>query len=390
MCGICAKSFSSFEAAQKHEDYHIKEVVMDLGWLCNPATNFLSSMHDPSSLENHSSSNHRMGSALDSQHQRDVRSAFAPSAPTTLAQSELRIKIPVSPPRPDVLTMSTRNLTSTRAALLDSGRNICSDRYPDVSIRESTSLGVMRYDPINDLQESVENHLLVPHGIRDYIVLADEALIDVCSKAQNLILTELEKEAEFELACYSKDKEYYDMLERREVERQRDGAYSRFRTEGKNIAQKVQNKFVDAYALMKEGKTRRTLSSVDHYKRKLKGDTDVQNVITNTKDTLYVNVIVKNSLRVVNHELERLARQRWEEKNAKTFGKGGPKKDTRSEEGIAQFERFKAAAQGNLVKLAGFALASDFTPRRIAVQLSNDLYRYVTVFTEFVLGDSWI
>ena len=60
---------------------------------------------------------------------------------------------------------------------------------------------------------------------------------------------------------------------------------------------------------MKEGKSRRLLASVDHYKRKFKGDTDIQNVITNTKDTLYANVVVKNSLRVVNHELELLARQ---------------------------------------------------------------------------------
>ena len=35
MCGVCAKSFSSLEAAEKHEDYHVKEVVEDLGWSLN-------------------------------------------------------------------------------------------------------------------------------------------------------------------------------------------------------------------------------------------------------------------------------------------------------------------------------------------------------------------
>ena len=45
------------------------------------------------------------------------------------------------------------------------------------------------------------------------------------------------------------------------------------------------------------------------------------------------------------------------------------------EDASERFQKFRAVAQGNLVKLAGFALASDFTPRRIAVQLSNDLYR---------------
>ena len=88
---------------------------------------------------------------------------------------------------------------------------------------------------------------------------------------------------------------------------------------------------------MKEGKSRRLLASVNHYKRKFKGDTDIQNVITNTKDTLYANVVVKNSLRVVNHELRVICQTTigLEGKNAKTHGKSGPKKDSRSEEGIA-------------------------------------------------------
>mmetsp|Transcript_7423 Transcript_7423/g.16779 ORF Transcript_7423/g.16779 Transcript_7423/m.16779 type:complete len:631 (+) Transcript_7423:983-2875(+) len=192
-------------------------------------------------------------------------------------------------------------------------------------------------------------------------------------KAEKLALSQLEQEAEFELECYSKDKHFYDKLEEREIERRRDGTYSRFRTEGKNLAQKIQNKFVDAYAVMKQGKSKKAMSTVDHYKRKLEGDSDVQNVIENTKRTLYVNVIVKNSFQVVSHELDRLARQRWEEHEQKEGSI-----DIRNEQGRAQFEKFKAAAQGQLVQLAGLALASDFTPRRIAVQLSNDLYRLLT------------
>ncbi len=165
------------------------------------------------------------------------------------------------------------------------------------------------------------------------------------------------------------------MLEQREISRQRDGAYSRFRTEGKNITEKVQNKFVDAYALMKEGKSKsKRMSSVDHYTRKHKGDSEFHNVINNTDKTLYVNVIVKNSIHVVSYELERLARQRWEEYKSNNEG---IMMDSRNKDSRVQFEKFKAAAQGNLVKLAGLTLASDFTPRRIAVQLSNDLYRSV-------------
>jgi hypothetical protein len=394
MCGICAKSFSSFEAAQKHEDYHIKEVVTDLGWACNPAASLLRNNQDAGSLNMPSLSNHRMNSALESSLPPSFRSAVTSSAPARLTPAP-DFNNSLASSRPDVLTMSKRNLTLSRSARFESARqNESTDRF--MSVREPANPGSMRYERINDIEESADYDLLVPHGMRDYIVLADEALIDVCSKAQKLILTPLEREAEFELACLSKDKEYYDMLEERETNRRRDGAYSRFRTEGKNIAEKVQNKFVDAYALMKEGKSKKTLATVDHYKRKLRGDADVHNVITNTKDTLYVNVIVKNSLQVVRHELERLAKQRWEEYKAKTNEEDdGTNKDNRNEESRAQFERFKAAAQGNLVKLAGFALASDFTPRRIAVQLSNDLYRYVIwsdfashIFVSFSFSDT--
>lgn len=83
---------------------------------------------------------------------------------------------------------------------------------------------------------------------------------------------------------------------------------------------------------------------------------------------MYVNVIVKNSVRVVDNELERMAQQRWEDLKESTIVK---------DEKTAQFERFRKFAHAHAVKLAGLALQSDFTPRRIAIQLSNDLYRYV-------------
>ncbi|KAG7365016.1 protein of unknown function DUF4782 containing protein [Nitzschia inconspicua] len=370
MCGICAKSFSSFDAAEKHEEYHIKEVVMDLGWVCNPAANLSQNCQDVRAWNLNSSSSRRL-SATEGSRQDVFQSAVTTCVPPN-PSSKTDFRNSVSSPRPDVLTMSKRNSAPPRKDPSHPHEDFL------LSKGEIPNPGSVRYERINDLEETAEYDLLLPHGMRDYIVLADEALIDVCGKAVKLILTPLEKEAEFELACYSKDKEYYDTLEEREIERRRDGAYSRFRTEGKNIAQKVQNKFVDAYALMKEGKSKKTSATVDHYTRKLKGDADFQNVITNTKETLYVNVVVKNSLQVVRHELERLARQRWEEYRAKTNEKEGINNDSRNEESRAQFERFKAAAQGNLVKLAGFALASDFTPRRIAVQLSNDLYRLLT------------
>lgn len=364
MCGVCAKSFSSFEAANRHEDYHIKEIVTDLGWARNSVLERESSLANINNLSSPLQSTSEGIVPLDQQQQQQQ----SDEQTSTVRSLTVHFSSPV-PIRPDVLAVSN----STR---LLSTRNIHHQSQissPEMKPVNNSTVDNAFFEPINESQELLTDHdVLVSHSIDDYVVLADEALTDVCLKAEKIALSQLEQEAEFELECYSKDKHYYDMLEQREIERQKEGSYSRFRTEGKNIAEKIQNKFVDAYAVMKQGKSQKTMASVDHYKRKLDGDMDVRNDISNTKNTLYVNVIVKNSIQVVSHELDRLARQRWEEHKK---NEGGT--DIRNDESRTQFEKFKAAAQGQLVQLAGLALASDFTPRRIAVQLSNDLYRYV-------------
>ena len=363
MCGVCAKSFSSFEAANRHEDYHIKEIVTDLGWARNSVLERESSLANINNLSSPLQSTSEGIVPLDQQQQQQ-----SDEQTSTVRSLTVHFSSPV-PIRPDVLAVSK----STR---LLSTRNIHHQSQissPEMKPVNNSTVDNAFFEPINESQELLtDRDVLVSHSIDDYVVLADEALTDVCLKAEKIALSQLEQEAEFELECYSKDKHYYDMLEQREIERQKEGSYSRFRTEGKNIAEKIQNKFVDAYAVMKQGKSQKTMASVDHYKRKLDGDMDVRNDISNTKNTLYVNVIVKNSIQVVSHELDRLARQRWEEHKK---NEGGT--DIRNDESRTQFEKFKAAAQGQLVQLAGLALASDFTPRRIAVQLSNDLYRYV-------------
>ena len=67
-------------------------------------------------------------------------------------------------------------------------------------------------------------------------------------------------------------------------------------------------------------------------------------------------------MQVVNNELERMARGWWQ--------------DNKNERGRDfQFEWIRAVTQQKVIQLAGLALASDFTPRKVAVQLSNDLYR---------------
>jgi hypothetical protein len=71
-------------------------------------------------------------------------------------------------------------------------------------------------------------------------------------------------------------------------------------------------------------------------------------LMKHTGSTIYVNVMVKNSVEVVRHELERLAKQRWDVSSSQ-------------DESLTRFERFRVYTQMNIVKLAGIALASDFT-----------------------------
>ena len=367
MCGVCAKSFASLEAAEKHEDYHIKEVVMDLGWVADN--------HNASSLSS-------------------FPTAAIAAAPETPRRPKIKAKAAVfheTPgsslqPQPDVLRKSLQKMPTARVSFrtitptIQREQGFGADSFPSLdlpTLGEEVPARIPKIQPpiLKSKKERPrrisaieEDDLLVPYGMREYVVLADEALLDVCNKAEPLILTQSEIEAEVELEWLAKDKAYYQLLARRALERQRDGAYSRFRTEGKTIVNKVQNKFVDAYQLMKEGQTKRN-ATPDHYNRKSKGDTEGQHLVDHSKNTLYVNVIVKNSIQVVSHELERLARQRWVENEQNNQIKYD------ETTGTERFRKFRAAAQGNLVKLAGLALASDFTPRRIAVQLSNDLYR---------------
>ncbi|VEU33531.1 unnamed protein product [Pseudo-nitzschia multistriata] len=350
MCGVTGKRFSSYEAASEHEDYHIREIVAELGWAQNGLEHDNSFGRADRDSEVFQTARENFASFEGSQREHlqldEDFKTYEQASKASVANSGAS----PAPARPDFLAVSSRNLNHQFAL-------------------SSSEIGP---PPIG--HRGILSNKNNPYQSDDFVVLADEALTDVCKKAEKLVLSQLEQEAEFELESYSKDKYYYDMLEQREIERQRDGAYSRFRTEGKNLAEKIQNKFVDAYAIMKKGKSKKATSAVDHYKRKIESDSDVKQKIENTKQTLYVNVIVKNSIQVVSHELDRLARQRWEEHKQKE----GKLNDIRNDESRAQFEKFKARAQGQLVQLAGLALASDFTPRRIAVQLSNDLYRLLT------------
>ena len=44
MCGVCGQTFSSFDAAERHEQYHIQEIVSDLGWNYGTALDSISNV----------------------------------------------------------------------------------------------------------------------------------------------------------------------------------------------------------------------------------------------------------------------------------------------------------------------------------------------------------
>eukprot|EP00980_Cylindrotheca_fusiformis_P005098 scaffold1083_cov114-Cylindrotheca_fusiformis.AAC.2 len=349
MCGVCARCFSSFEAAERHENYHVKEVLVDLGWGSEISDNAsIFSNNSPPAGRPSRTPDRRQGA----------------STPTNTNTQ----------PRPDILRMSSPLQPSNRANVQPYTPTIQRKKLPTFR-RDSDESDSNNEDPADEFKlatsalatphvtppglRNVNNHRLIDNIDDDsaaLLFLSDEALVDVCQKAELMgLLTEDENDAEFEIECLAEEKAYYDLLLKRAVQRKQDKTY-RFRREGSSAISKVQNKFVDAYQLMKQGKSKRGSTTLDYYTRKLKGNSEQGLVIDHSKNTLYVNVMVKNSIRVVRHELERLAKRRWE----------ASQKSENEETDIERkrFQKFRAAAQGNLVKLAGYALAADFTPRR--------------------------
>jgi hypothetical protein len=345
MCGVCAQGFTSFEAAELHENYHIKEIVMDLGWTVdNNFSNFVDDLEDLKIPER--------------------RQEQQPPPPPPKRQISFHTESPLrTKPRPDILRMSSPAAPSKRVNVQPytptlqrkkskNPRRHSIDSLYAIEENEEFKLTTSLPDPKDIVRHDARNDETIP------LLLSDEALVDVCSKAECLILSAAEMEAEKELEWLAKDKAYYDLLSKRALQRNRDRTNTyRFRREGTSALATIQNKVADAYQLMKEGKGNGKSTTLDYYNRKMKGNSEERLIIDHTRRTLYINVMVKNSIRVVRHELERLAKKRWEDSQL------AGKEETDIQRN--QFQKFRAVAQDNLVKLAGYALASDFTPRRV-------------------------
>jgi hypothetical protein len=204
--------------------------------------------------------------------------------------------------------------------------------------------------------------ILLTRSMKDHVIVTDEALVNSVTRAAEIVLTRAELDAEKELECMANDKRYYEDMTRRAYALKAN-PITKFRTDGKSVASKIQNKFVDAWQLIKEG-DKENRNFTDEYVKKSRDGSVGQKELVHNGNTHYINVFVKHSIRVVNSELERLAEQRWEDQG-----------EARRDDGTRNFEQFRKFAHVNLVRLAKLALAADFTPRKVSVQLSNDLYR---------------
>merc|ERR1712194_886733 len=218
---------------------------------------------------------------------------------------------------------------------------------------------------------------------------------------EDLFLCEREYDAMHELELASRDRHYYADLEQRAMEKRagpqphfthQDYYYhrlNRIRSAGTDkfhmdkmdpkkkesgerkskisiVKKTVKGRLDHAYKLSK-GATHH--GSRDNERKAHKDDRDNggNDMWSERSSTLYINVVVKNSIQVVNNELERMARGWWQTEHDK-----GVDQDDKVD---FQFEWIRAQTQKRVIQLAGIALASDFTPGKVAVQLSTDLYR---------------
>ena len=383
MCGCCGKMFSSYEAAEAHENKCMSEAIGRLGFddttassAIEPPTHTASIReddadggaggeggggltHDGDEEGDGDSDTEQLLRDLDLLHQDDavILDTLPLGGRNRRGEDETKEEEVASP-----------SMSPTRKSQLKSRISDVTRQLPLVPIEEVRGEGVLtpriglRSGPVEKHRRSLSqlsddaDDILVAHHLKHFITVTDEALAKVVNHAASRILTPQELDAERELRQLARDKQYYDcMTERASTFKM--NPLAKFRTDGKNFLSKVQNKFVDAYQLIKEGDTEE--DKMDIYKKQDREGSS-SGVLQMNSQTHYVNVIVRHSFNVVNNELERLAKKRWEEHRGNTE---------------SRFERFRAFAQGNLVKLASLALVSDFTPRKVSVQLSNDLYR---------------
>ena len=142
-------------------------------------------------------------------------------------------------------------------------------------------------------------------AMRRLIIIPDDALINVTRRSKAIISSQEHLDAERELALMARDRSFYDMKAIRSLELQMHHTKQTRHRSGNKLWNKLQDKLAETYDLIKDGDDHHN-ENVDKYKvRKPDGEMKLDG------DTLYVNVIVKQSAKFINNELDRLFQKHW-------------------------------------------------------------------------------
>ena len=232
-------------------------------------------------------------------------------------------------------------------------KNSFKNRFGSYTSIKSTS--------INSMQQHIPlgGHIELPFEVKVKMVMTDEALHKTVKIGKRFILTVHERDSLKALQFKFRDLIYFDIMadltRSKQIDSNKDMSIL---VTKQGIMSKLQSRLADAYELIKEGNTTEH-GNVDHYERKVHGS-DTRH----DDNTLYVNIIVKQSIKFVTNELERIATERWRliERNENKEFKN-------------QFERIRKMAHIRALQIAKFALQADAKPEKVAIQLSNDLFR---------------
>jgi len=233
------------------------------------------------------------------------------------------------------------------------------------SVKQIPAEQVMEQVSINTQLRGSEGDILLTQSMKQSITMTDEALVETVQRATSHVLTDSEREAEQHLKYLANDKIYYESMDER-ASMLKAHPRRRFKTDGTSLKDKIQNKFVDAWQLIKEGDAENTQEDQYEKKNRRRQKTtvdDKDDLLVHDRRTHYINVAVNHSRTVVQTELEHRAMKRWTKNYSDKSG---------------NFEQVRKLAHVGIVKLAKLAVMADFTPRNVAVQLSNNLYRLIS------------
>eukprot|EP00978_Attheya_sp_CCMP212_P000338 scaffold687_cov44-Attheya_sp.AAC.1 len=240
------------------------------------------------------------------------------------------------------------------------------NKRPSMVRRVQTSIADFDPVPANRLPNRLRNrsmsadNMLVRSQKNNTATGLTRSELQLQQNRRDMMMGHQTHDAERELALLARDRAYYDLMAWRSNARVQSRCISGDRVQPRGILSKVTTKLSEAYELIKEGNDENTERDFFAESRRAAGEEGGHELLSHDDGTLYVNVVVKNSAKVVANELAKFAKNKWD-RTATTES--------------TQFERFRSMAHRHVLKVAGLALASDFTPRKIAVQLSNDLYR---------------